>query len=405
MSKIFILGSGIQGICCAIALSEAGCNVTLIEKDKEIFSRTTKNNEGRAHLGFTYSLDKSHETGKLCLHSGLTFSNILEDWIGNINWSKMLLNKGYYAVSRDTLYSSDKIIEYFECLQKYYNDFLYKDKKLSYFGKKPKKIYNVLDTLPNFASDKKISKVIETEERIVEMFYFRNLLIKKLKSLKVNIITECEILDIEKKKNGYDLITRIDDKNEKIFETDIVINCLWNNRIMIDKKIGFETIKNPLFRLKYGILGKINKEIPNCSIISGAFGNVSPRLDGTFAYASWHPECMRDLSINGLSPHEWETSFKNFNLRDTKHDWVSESIKKLTEYFPTIKNFNPIRILPGIICSSGKTDIDDLKSEVHNRSKSAGIYDFGNYYSIDTGKFTSAPYFAKKVSEKILLRI
>jgi hypothetical protein len=395
------MGSGIQGICCAIALANAGYDVTILEQDREILSRTTKNNEGRAHLGFTYSLDESHETGKLCLYSGLTFSKILEEWLGPIDWSKMLLEKGYYAISRSTLYPEDKIISYFEHLQTYYDNLISENKNYSYFGEKPKKIFNVLNKLPSFASSKKISSVIETEERIIEMIYFRNLLSKKLKSSKVKIITSCKVLNVIKENNGFSVITKNAKNEERNFRSNILINCLWNNRIAIDKKLGHETVKDPMYRFKFGILGKIADKIPNCSIISGAFGNVSPRLDGTFAYASWHPECMRDLNLGGVTPISWEDSFKDSNLKNIEQKWIEKSINKLTEFFPSMKSFKPTRLLPGIICSSGKTDIDDVKSEVHNRSTSAGIYSFGNYHSIDTGKFTSAPFFAKKILEKI----
>ena len=43
-----------------------------------------------------------------------------------------------------------------------------------------------------------------------------------------------------------------------------------------------------------------------------------------------------------------------------------------------------------------KTDIDDVNSELHRRFD-IGVHESDGYYSIDTGKFTSAPFFANKL--------
>lgn len=40
MKKVVVLGSGIQGVCCAFALHDRGYDVTIVEKDKEVFNRS-----------------------------------------------------------------------------------------------------------------------------------------------------------------------------------------------------------------------------------------------------------------------------------------------------------------------------------------------------------------------------
>ena len=54
-----------------------------------------------------------------------------------------------------------------------------------------------------------------------------------------------------------------------------------------------------------------------------------------------------------------------------------------------------------MIFAWGKTDIDDGKSELHQRHQ-IGILDADGYFSINTGKLTCAPYFAREVGDLLL---
>ena len=55
----------------------------------------------------------------------------------------------------------------------------------------------------------------------------------------------------------------------------------------------------------------------------------------------------------------------------------------------------------GTIFAWGKTDIHDRESELHRRYE-IGIASDGTFHSIDTGKLTLAPYFAKACADRIL---
>jgi hypothetical protein len=89
------------------------------------------------------------------------------------------------------------------------------------------------------------------------------------------------------------------------------------------------------------------------------------------------------------------------NNDELNSNWVLNSIKELCNFVPALKAFKPYKLLPGISCTAGKTDIQDKDSQVHFRSKHMGIYSFDGYFSIDTGKFVSAPLFAKELVKKV----
>jgi hypothetical protein len=54
----------------------------------------------------------------------------------------------------------------------------------------------------------------------------------------------------------------------------------------------------------------------------------------------------------------------------------------------------------GAVVSWGDTDVDDPASEVHQRFD-IGVNSTDGYHSIDTGKYSVAPYFAMQVADRI----
>jgi hypothetical protein len=54
----------------------------------------------------------------------------------------------------------------------------------------------------------------------------------------------------------------------------------------------------------------------------------------------------------------------------------------------------------GQIFAWGTTDVDDPSSELHCRYE-IGVNSYGRYHSVDTGKYTMAPYFAAETVNRI----
>ena len=60
-----ILGGGMQGCCCALALAERGIEVTLFDRNEQLLTRTAVANEGKIHLGYMYANDPSCSTARM----------------------------------------------------------------------------------------------------------------------------------------------------------------------------------------------------------------------------------------------------------------------------------------------------------------------------------------------------
>ena len=55
----------------------------------------------------------------------------------------------------------------------------------------------------------------------------------------------------------------------------------------------------------------------------------------------------------------------------------------------------------GVIFAWGETDITNPLSELHSRHD-VGPHSYGRYHSIDTGKLTLAPLFARQMADALL---
>ena len=79
--------------------------------------------------------------------------------------------------------------------------------------------------------------------------------------------------------------------------------------------------------------------------------------------------------------------------------------KALAEICPPLGRLDPVDdacvvVRGGDIFAWGKSDIDDVSSELHGRSDVGPLSDNG-YHSINTGKYTLAPMFAVEVADRI----
>src|SRR3989338_8897695 len=80
--RIAVLGSGIMGSSTALFLARRGAAVALFDAANKPFSAASRWNEGKIHLGFLYSADRSLHTARRILPGGLAFKPLLENLIG-----------------------------------------------------------------------------------------------------------------------------------------------------------------------------------------------------------------------------------------------------------------------------------------------------------------------------------
>jgi FAD dependent oxidoreductase len=397
-NKVVVMGAGIQGICCALALSKQGISVQLIDKSPEPLLRSGLRNEGKIHLGFIYANDKSFKTASLMLRSALNFSPLVEKFIGRkIDWSPLRSRKFNYLILNSTMLSESEITSHYNCLQEAYERTM--EPEMHYLGTRPYELWT--DTklhVPQLNNDV-VQRCIPTAEYAINLDLFRELLLEEVaKRDNITFKGSYCIEEIVKKSWGYQVKGTIAGKQAWKIDAETVVNCLWENRLYFDNMLGHAPARKWVYRLKHRILGIPTPQIQaldSFTCVLGAFGDLV-NYDNHHTYLSWYPECMTGWSSDITTPQEWEAACDG-KIPDTANkEWVAKALAGLDNIIPGLKQFDVKSLDAGIIFSWGKTDIDDLDSELHKRFD-IGIHASDGYYSIDTGKFTSAPYFANSL--------
>ena len=98
--KIAIIGAGWYGCHFALSFIKKGLKVILYEKNEEIFSEASFNNQNRLHLGFHYP--RSYKTRNQSKRGSRLFYLYYPDLIKNIDLSLYAIAKDSSIVDLDT---------------------------------------------------------------------------------------------------------------------------------------------------------------------------------------------------------------------------------------------------------------------------------------------------------------
>jgi len=94
MSNIIIIGGGWYGCHIALFLKSSGYNVTIIEKNSEIFDNSSFYNQNRLHLGYHYPRD--YNTRSLC-------KNNFDKFVEKYNCVIDNIENNYYLISKSSI--------------------------------------------------------------------------------------------------------------------------------------------------------------------------------------------------------------------------------------------------------------------------------------------------------------
>lgn len=247
-----------------------------------------------------------------------------------------------------------------------------------------------------------MSHAVQTSEIAVSPSGLRAALFPALLRGNISFVRNAKIRSVERRDSGM-MIRYIDTyEKEHSLQADLAVNCLWHGRIAVDKTLGIHTSKQSIYRLKYGLLGQDGgrkSRLTSTTFVLGAFGDLV-RYKGGEIYASWYPECMTDLTRDEEIPDAWTARMSGKEPWSSHKSMVGASTAALGQLHGDVSSATFHTAVPGVIVAWGTSDIDDPESELHSRSN-IGLNSCGDYFSIDTGKFTMAPYFANQLIEEL----
>ena len=402
MKNIVVLGAGIQGVCVALALRKHQYKVTLIDQANGCIERTSLVNEGKIHLGHIYANDRSGKTSHLMLQSALQFAPLLEQWTElDIDWQKIVSNPFLYVVAKSSLLLPEQLYAHYQQLDQHYQLLIDQD-GLHYLGEKPSHLWKTVQ-LPNQISRDFAVSAVSTPERAVDRERIRQLLKRFIDETdSIETLYNHRVDSVTRTATGF----MVEGTGPEEFwqrQADIVVNCLWDGRLKIDQQMGIAPKRRWVYRLKYRMLATLPEHLdhlPAITFVLGRFGDVVTSPVSRTVYLSWYPSCLQGWCSEISPPRDWASLHTGSLDLKERDRIIASTLAAFDKIIPGLGASQVDQVRAGTIFSWGTTDIDDLQSGLHERHN-IGVRSYDGYFSIDTGKYTCAPFFANQLLAKI----
>lgn len=395
--RVAVLGAGLQGACLALELARHGVEVDLVDRADRAMTGASGHNEGKLHLGYVYANDPTRRTARTMIEGAVEFGPLLRTWVGDDLDGVRRAAPFYYVVHRDSLVDVAEVERHFADCHAIALELL-DGREPDYFGADPRVPPRRLSPAESSAhfDPATVLAAYATSELAVEPVSLGVVVRRALaRTPGIRLRTDTEVR----------AVTRLDDAalvhtDRSDDRYDHVVNALWDGRLAIDETAGIATERPWLYRMKYFLRLGPTAPLPSTTIMLGPFGDVVTYDDST-VFLSWYPAGRLGTSAE-LRPPDWRTELDGALAKEVRAGIV-EGLADLVPAVATLPaaGLDDCRVLGGVIFAHGHTDIDDPASVLHERHE-IGPSSHGRYHSVDTGKLTMAPRFARLVGERIL---
>jgi hypothetical protein len=389
--RIAIVGAGIMGCCTALLLARAGQAVTLFDKAPRPMGGASRWNEGKIHLGYLYSGDPSGATAAKLVDGGLAFRRLIERLLGQSIEPAISLHDDTYLVHPDSVVSAAQMEQYFAAL----DDRLATLDTSSYLARISRATRLSPDTIRKFGSAA-IETGFRVPERSVNTLWIADRLVRAVEQdARISFVPNFAVTDIDAM-NG--------ETTWKIGSAgsfDFVVNCAWEGLLAIDKIVGLEPEATWSHRYRVSLFAhtKHPVDVPSVVLATGPFGDVK-NYDRRNFYLSWYPA---GLLVEGrdLCPPKIDIP------ADPGH--IVESVKSaLLDHLPAMRAVfdaaDRMVVAGGWVFARGQGSLSDPASSLHRRDR-FGVRSSGTYFSVDTGKYSTAPLLAQELAQRIAAQI
>lgn len=398
--KVLVLGAGLQGACAALAAAQRNLSVCLIDQDQGCLERASLRNEGKIHLGHVYAHDPSFRTADLMLRAALSFAPLLDSWCpGQFSWPHLCSNPFLYVVARETLVAPSQLFAHYARIEDRCRELLAEDPSLHYLGGRPTRLWETCD-VPALLNPAFAAAAVSTPEASVDTHALQRVLAAALASEpRIELIYGHVVEEVARREHGFTATGRTRGGERWHRDGAYVVNALWTGRLAIDAQLGLQPGRRWVYRLKHRVVGRTPRPLaglPSITFVLGPFGDVVTRQHDETLYLSWYPVCQTGWSQSLQPPDVWEAAVTGALGAQQQEPIIRDTLAAFNEIIPGLGEAGDAIADGGVIFAWGDSDIDQGDSELHQRHQ-IGITSEDGYFSMNTGKLTSAPYFARQL--------
>jgi hypothetical protein len=398
---IAVIGAGLTGCITALGFADRGHRVTIFERASRLLSRASTANEGKIHLGYVFSADPSFHTAERLIDDALLFRPLVERWISAADFTASVCDPFVYAVPTTSALPLAAITGHFARVDARIRIRM-EELGLTYLGQPAPVDFR---PLPDFGVDG-VSGFLTQERAVWPQGISAPLTraIERHPRIGVSFTAEVDRV-VEKGEKWRVGFTRADAKDDGPF--DIVVNAAWADRRNIDRRSGHPSVGTWFTRYKFGVvLHHASQHLPNAipqniTATSGPFGDCVYYPANDSLYASWYPVGMC------FSTTTDQLEQPVFSPADAQ-DLMSRTWQGCASFAPALGTLAALATPPAadlvgdFIIAKGRSDIHDPESGLHQRSDHGPARLARGYWSIETGKYVSAPRCAMECVERSL---
>jgi hypothetical protein len=181
---------------------------------------------------------------------------------------------------------------------------------------------------------------------------------------------------------------------------DVVVNALWEGRLRVDASSGLVAPPQYSHRYRLALFVRTRSpvELASAVVATGPFGDVK-NYTGSEFYLSWYPAGLI-AEAEGIDPPALVEL-----TRARRVQVATETFARLGEIIPSVADVERladlVTVAGGWVSAAGRGPLADPASTLHRRD-AVGVTRTGNYITVDTGKYSIAPWLAEQVVDSLL---
>ena len=399
---IAVLGAGILGTCTALGLADRGHRVTLIDRRHQPLQEASLHNEGKIHLGFTWAADPTFRTADRMLRGAARFTEVLSRWIPLRELERMRARPFDYVVLRDSMVPPAAVHAHFVRVAQA----IEAEQRRAPFGALADDRPVLRQLTPEECGARYDTRTVLAAYETGEVSFDPHALARALARLleahsRVEFLGGLHVHHADTSGHGAARVRVRDlaETEQDLGSFDLVINALWANRTIVDRRSGRTPADPWIVRRKLGVNITLAAppDLQSLTAILGPYGDVVVYPSGR-VYLSWYPECMFGYSV-GHEDLDWVATLAAVDTAPIAARTI-EALSRILPGVASLADAGRVSVEGGFICAVGQTDIDDRESLLHERLERQDSAD-SRYLSVDTSKYTLAPALADAVAERV----
>ncbi len=397
--RVAVLGAGIMGASIALFLTRRGVDVHLFDAAGEAFSAASRWNEGKIHLGYLYSADTGLRTAEHVMPGGLRFRPLVEELVGCSIAPACTVSDDVFLCHSDSVVSPDAMEAYMGRVTQRLREH---PDAAHYLADLRGACMERLDAaeLAGFSGSARIVAGFRVPERSVETNWVADRFIEALEAEpRIERFMGVRVLAVASRDGSDAGPWSVVTSSGEFGPYGLVINALWQGRMAVDRTAGIEPqgVWSNRYRQSLFVRTREVVRTPCAVIATGPFGDVK-NYNGRDFYLSWYPAGLRADSSE-LSPPE----AGSLEMPDPG-ELTREVFRQLEQYLPWVGRIREqaerVAVEGGWVFAAGKGSLSDPAASLHRRSD-YGVLRKGSYWSVDTGKYSTAPWLAGILASQI----